>query len=164
MISASSKTYQLKLIFIFISFSITFSGCNEKKKIEKVLIGQFGLKSVNYSDKELLYNLNLNIIEFFKNGTLRVPKINNRNNGVIPDTNTAGTWELQKRADQYLLYIKTNSIYFNGVFKVKFKKMVENQDLVLELYADSMQLTGTQGYFLYRFNMSNVNDAVKLTE
>lgn len=66
-------------LIILLSSIFTLS-CGKKDLINKGVIGQFAITNLTFENKDLLTNLNLNFIEFYKNGELKNPKIVDRYN------------------------------------------------------------------------------------
>lgn len=151
-------------VMLLITIVFFFSGCGKKDAVTKGVIGEFALNKFSYNDKDLLYNLNLNIIIFFKNGKVELPKIVDRyKDGLIADDNEDGTWELIQVDKKFQIEIKTKNIYFNKKFDLSFSKTKKN-NIVLSLKNSELNLMGEKSYFDYRNNKSFVDEIIKYTK
>ncbi len=149
-------------LIILLSSIFTLS-CGKKDLINKGVIGQFAITNLTFENKDLLTNLNLNFIEFYKNGELKIPKIVDRyNEGLTEDVNVKGSWELIQNGEKIQILIKTQNQYFNDKFDISFSKNLNN-NLVINLISRKMSLSADKSLFDYRNNQSLINDLIKYT-
>ena len=120
-------------LIILLSSIFTLS-CGKKDLINKGVIGQFAITNLTFENKDLLTNLNLNFIEFYKNGELKIPKIVDRyNEGLTEDVNVKGSWELIQNGEKIQILIGQYGAYIKqGRKNFKIPKGKEAKDLTLE--------------------------------
>ena len=152
----------IKITLITVVFF--FSSCGKKEIINQGIIGQFSITNLKFDGKDLLINLNLNIIEFYGNGELKIPKIVDRyNEGLVEDVNTKGNWKLIQNGEKFQISIKTQNKYFNDKFDLVFSKNANN-NLVINLNSNKLNLSSDKSLFDYRKNQSLIDDLIKYTK
>ncbi|MBL7893716.1 MAG: hypothetical protein JNK50_00380 [Bacteroidia bacterium] len=153
-----------------LSHTITFLGtvllllsCADST-VEKTITGEFAITSFQFKeDNDLLYCLTLNYIEFYSNGSAKIPGIIDRQKwGIVPDSNTNAKWQLSKKDNKYLLTIISDNKYFNGEYVITFGKNEKEKHLILNLKGNTTMFSAEKSWFNYSEN--KVDELIKITK
>ncbi len=155
------KTFYQLTVIILATF--TFSSCAKSSTIENVLLGQYSTVEVEYNGSSLVHNIHLHIIEFYKNGSLKLPAVYKLNDEIVTNLTQEGRWFVSRNNNVYKLSIESDNNYFAGDFIMQFKKSPINGDLILILKNEHLYLKGVRDYLLYRNINTQVEKSIEYT-
>lgn len=152
-------------IALLLLFTFIFIGCDKESTIKNAIIGDFSIIFINHNDVDLLYSLSINIIEFHKDGSVKLPCIVDRQKqGLKENRCTSGIWNLHKKNKKFFIDIITQNEYFNGSYEVSFDKNNEKKLLQIVLMNDIFGLAGEKFFLNYDKNEKLINDLIKYTD
>lgn len=149
-----------KLIYLFLSI-IALSACNEQK-IENVIIGGWTIDTIHYKNIDIRLCLDLNVINFTKDGGA-LP-ITENNCAVLPTFDRGTFWQIIKNKKGGIkINFDTKNEMFNGEHHLVFKKDEVNKLLKMEISSDSLFIICRKALFNFDENIKTINNLVEIS-
>ena len=151
---------KMKLIYLLLSV-IFLSACNDQK-IEDVIIGDWTIDTIYYKNVDIRLCINLNVINFSKEGG-DLP-ITENDCGVLPTFDRGTFWKIIKnKKGEIKINFDTQNEMFNGEHHLTFKKDEVNKLLKMEISSDSLFIICRKALFNFDGNIATIDNLVKIT-
>ena len=102
------------------------------------------------------------IIEFNKNGTVKLPGIISRNNHLREDKTLTGTWKVYEKDSNFFIEIETTNYYFKDIYEVSFGVNKEKEALQVLLFSKKLTIGAEKNSFNSERNKSFVEKLIKV--
>lgn len=143
--------------------SLFLYSCDKKDIVEKAVVGEYTIVYIANGDTDLLHNLTLNIIEFHKDGSLKLPGIVSRNSNLKEDKTSSGTWKVYEKKAKFFIDIITSNSYLKGTYEISFGVNKEKELLQTLLVNDKVTIGAEKVSFNCAQNKSFVEKLTKYT-
>jgi len=151
-----------RLIFLIIIFIC--NSCSKSGAIKEALVGEYAIEKVYYRNHYLMHNFNLNFIEFYGNGVVKIPSVYKYNDTIETDINEAGNWKIEIKKKDVFLVIDSKNRYFNDTYKIHFEKDETQSIFILYLQSTNIKMKCIKSSFNYRDNSSLMDKAIEMTK